>query len=58
MHAVDWDSLFQSPSESERDATVAFLYHYAEELIADQPLVAFHLRRVAESIVKGKHVGN
>lgn len=57
MHEVDWDSLFPDAVGIERDAVVAWLFHKAEELREDQPAACFYLRRAAESIIQGKHLG-
>lgn len=57
MKEVDWDSLYTNPVDRERDAVVAFLYHEAEAMRVDFPLACFYLRRAAEAIVKGKHLG-
>jgi hypothetical protein len=57
MREVDWDSLFPSAVDAERDAVVAYLYRKAEDHRDENPVVCFHLRRAAESIVEGKHLG-
>lgn len=57
MHETDWDSLFPDATGIERDAVVAFLYHEAELLRSDVPQACYYLRRAAEAIVKGKHLG-
>ena len=57
MQEVDWDSLFVDGAGRERDAIVAYLFHKAEELRNDVPLAAFYLRRAAEGVINGKHLG-
>lgn len=57
MHETDWNKLFVGPGEIERDAVVAWLFHKAEELREEVPQACFYLRRAAESIIQGKHLG-
>lgn len=57
MIQTDWDALFPDDTGVERDAVVAFLYHEAEALRSDVPQACFYLRRAAEAIVKGEHLG-
>lgn len=58
MHETDWDSLFPDAVDRERDAVVAYLFHKAEELRDEAPLSCFYLRRAAEGIIGGKHLGS
>jgi hypothetical protein len=57
MKEVDWDSLFPDAVDRERDAVVAYLYHKAEELRSESPVACFYLRRAADGIIGGKHLG-
>jgi len=57
MHEVDWDSLYASPADRERDAVLGFIWKEAEALREENPVGAFALIQLAHSIEKGKHLG-